>query len=118
LTVRRLKTYASDTGCVYEYYFVGQRPALESFGLAATEYVYDVGNDRRSMFAVSIFLLDSAAADWAARHGRALDERERYVAARLALQRAFDEIEDMFQSGRQLRIDSEHLEKLLAALNL
>jgi len=86
LTVRRLKTYASDTGRVYDYYFVERRPAPATFG-AAIEYVYEVSSDRHFFFAVSIFVLDEAVADWAARHGRALDDNERYAAAKLALQR-------------------------------
>jgi hypothetical protein len=117
VTVPRLKTYASDTGRVYDYSFAGKRPALAPFG-AATEYLYDVSSDRRSKFAVSIFVLDEAVADWAARHGRTLDDNERYAAAKLALQRAFDEIEDMHRSGRQLQVDSERLEELLAPLDL
>ena len=117
MTLPRLKTYASDTGRVYEYYFVEKRSAAASRG-AATEYVYNVSSDRRSVFAVSIFLLDEAGADWAARHGRPLDDTERYVAARLALQQAFDEIEDMQDSGRQLQVGSEKLEELLTPLDL
>jgi hypothetical protein len=117
LTVRRLKTYASDSGRVYDYYFVEKRLALSSFG-PAIEYVYEVSSDRRSIFAVSIFVLDEAVADWAARHGRPLDDNERYAAAKLALQRAFDEIADMHQSGRQLQVSAEKLEELLAPLDL
>jgi hypothetical protein len=117
LTVRRLKTYASDTGRVYDYYFVERRPAPATFG-AAIEYVYEVSSDRHFFFAVSIFVLDEAVADWAARHGRALDDNERYAAAKLALQRAFDEIEDMHQPGRQLQVGPEKLEELLAPLDL
>jgi hypothetical protein len=114
---RRMKAYASDSGRVYEYYFVEKRPTLTSFG-AAVEYVYDVSLDRHSAFAVSIYVLDEAVADWAARHGRALDDNERYAAARLALQRAFDEIEDLHHSGRQLQVEPEMLEELLAPLDL
>jgi hypothetical protein len=117
LTVRRLKTYASDTGRVYDYSFVEEQPALTSFG-AAIEYVYKVSSDRHSSFAVSILVLDEAVADWATRHGRALGDNERYAAAKLALQRAFDEIEDMHQSGRQLQVGPEKLEELLAPLDL
>jgi len=114
---RRMKAYASDSGRVYEYYFVEKRPALTSFG-PAVEYVYDVSIDRHSFFAVSIYLLDEAVADWAAHHGRALDDNERYVAAKLALQRAFDEIEDLRHSGRQLQVGPEKLEELLAPLDI
>jgi hypothetical protein len=113
----RMKAYASDSGRVYEYYFVEERPVLASFG-AAVEYVYDVSIDRHSVFAVSIYVLDEAVADWAARHGRALDDNERYAAAKLALQRAFDEIEDLHRSGRHLQVGPERLEELLAPLDL
>ena len=115
--VRRLKTHASDTGRVYDYCFVEKRRAPASFG-AAIEYVYEVSSDRRSFFAVSILVMDEAVADWAARHGRALDDNERYAAAKLALQQAFDEIADMRQSGRQLQVGPEKLEELLAPLDL
>ena len=57
-----------------------KRPAAARFG-AAIEYVYDVSSDRRSVFPVSIFVLDEAVAGWAERHGRPLDESERYAAA-------------------------------------
>lgn len=119
---RRMKAYAADTGRVYEYYFVEKRQALASLG-AAVEYVYEVSIDRHSVFAVSIYVLDEAVADWAARHGRALDDNERYAAARLALQRAFDEIafdeiEALHHSGRQLEVGPEKLEELLAPLDL
>ncbi|MGA2961027.1 MAG: hypothetical protein ABSD96_05095 [Candidatus Korobacteraceae bacterium] len=118
MTVRRLKRYASDTGRVYEYYFVEKRPALTFCG-TGVEYVYDVSCDRqRSVFAVSVLVLDEAAADWAARHGRALDDRERYAAAKLELHRAFDEIEDLHQFHRQLQVGPEKLEELLAPLDL
>jgi hypothetical protein len=80
--------------------------------------VYDVSTDRLSVFTVSIYVLDEAVADWAARHGRALDDNERYAAAKLALQRAFDEIEDLHHSGRQLQVGPEMLEELLAPLDL
>jgi hypothetical protein len=96
---------------------VERRPSLAPFG-PAVEYVYDVSTDRLSVFTVSIYVLDEAVADWAARHGRALDDNERYAAAKLALQRAFDEIEDLHHSGRQLQVGPEMLEELLAPLDL
>lgn len=117
MTLRRLKSYTSDTGRVYEYYFVGKRPASASLE-PGIEYQYEVSIDRRSAFAVSVFVLDEAVVDWAARHGRPLDDNERYAAAKLALQRALDEITDMQHSGRQLQVDAEKLEELLAPLDL
>src|SRR5580698_6604912 len=59
--VRRLKTYTGSQGYVYQYYFVGKRPALPDDPEApATEFVFDVTSDRKLTFAVSVFLPDSA----------------------------------------------------------
>jgi hypothetical protein len=55
-TVRRLKTYTGAQGYVYQYYFVGKRPALADDPEApATEFIFDVTSDRKLTFAVSIF---------------------------------------------------------------
>ena len=115
MTVRRLKTYTSETGYVYEYYFVGKRPALHE---AATEYVFDVSTDRKATFAVSIFLLDRAVASWESQHGRKLVEAEHYASAKMRLFQAFDEVEDMMEQGRGLMIGPEEMEGLLAKLGV
>ena len=60
-TLTQLKTYAAQTGLVYQYYFVGQRAALPDDPEApSTEYVFDVTSDRKTIFAVSIFLPQQA----------------------------------------------------------
>ena len=46
MTVRRLKTYTGSQGYVYQYYFVGKRPAAGVS--AATEYIFDVSSDRKT----------------------------------------------------------------------
>ena len=51
MTIRRLKTYTGSQGYVYQYYFVGRRPAPE-----ADEYIFDVTSDRKVTYAVSVFL--------------------------------------------------------------
>lgn len=117
--LRRMKTYTAQTGFVYQYYFVGNREALAQDPEApAMEYIFDVTSDRKLTFAVSIFLKPEAPATWAAAHGRALTEPERYAAAKLRLIAAFDEIGNMLESGRRLRLDSQDLESLLQQLNL
>ena len=116
--IRRLKTYAGTQGYVYQYYFVGQRPALASDPEApATEFVFDVTSDRKLFYAVSVFLPQRATAAWAARH-RPLTESEKYAAAKLRLFRAFDEFEDMKTHGRRLSIDEPQLEQALATLGV
>jgi hypothetical protein len=117
--VRRVKTYAGAQGYVYQYYFVGRRPALADDPLApATEFIFDVTSDRKLTYAVSVFLPQGAVTAWAVAHGRALNEAEQYAAAKLRLFRAFDEVEDMKAQGRRLTIDASLLEEAMASLGV
>jgi hypothetical protein len=117
LPIRRMKTYTGGQGYVYQYYFVGKRAAMPSDG-AATEYIFDVTSDRKTTFAVSVFLSDEASKTWSATHGRALTDAEQYGAAKMRLFAAFDEIEDMMAHGRLLPLDGEALERLLSTLGV
>jgi hypothetical protein len=117
MTVRRLKTYTGSQGYVYQYYFVGQRAAAKA-GSPSTEYVFDVTSDRKTTYAVSVFLTQQVVAAWNLAHGRALTDSEQYAAAKLRLLRAFDEVEDMQARGRQLQIDLPFLEESLAVLGV
>jgi hypothetical protein len=119
MTVRRMKTYAGSQGYVYQYYFVGKRPALASDPEApATEFVFDVTSDRKLTYAVSVFLPEKAAEAWTATHGRALSDAEQYAAVKLRLFRAFDEIEQVMAHGRRLTVDAAWLEEALASLGV
>ena len=93
MTLRRMKTYTGQTGYVYQYYFVGKRQALPNEADApAVEFIFDVTADRKTMFAVSVFLKESALDEWEAKHGRALTDSEQYAAAKLRLFQGFDGI--------------------------
>jgi len=119
MTLRRLKTYAGTQGYVYQYYFVGKRPALaDDPETPATEFVFDVTSDRKLTFAVSVFLPEKSVTEWAANHGRALTEAEQYAAAKLRLFRAFDELQNLMADGRRLVIDAAALEAGLATLGV
>ncbi len=119
MTVRRLKTYTGAQGYVYQYYFVGQRPALAGDPESpATEFVFDVTSDRKLTFAVSVFLPQGTLAVWSAKHGRPLKEAEQYAAAKLRLFRAFDELENVKTNGRRLSIDTALLEEALNSLGV
>src|ERR1700730_7848189 len=103
MTLRRMKTYTGGQGYVQQYYFVGKRAALADAPEApATEYVFDVTSDRKTTFAVSVFLPDDALVRWSASHGRTLTVAEQYGAVKMRLFQGFDEIEDMMASGRRL----------------
>jgi hypothetical protein len=119
MTVRRLKTYTGGQGYVYQYYFVGSRRSLPTRSKAAsTEYIFDVTSDRKTTFAISVFLGDEAVAGWAASHDRTLSDAERYAAVKVRLFQAFDEIEDLRRDGRELIIDIATLEHAMAALGV
>ncbi len=119
MTVRRLKTYTGAQGYVYQYYFVGQRPALPDDPQSpATEFIFDVTSDRKLTYSVSVFLPETPRASWAVVHGRHLNDAEQYAAVKLRLFRAFDELEDMKASGRRLVIDAALLEEALSSLGV
>ena len=116
--LRRLKTYTGGQGYVYQYYFVGKRPALaDDPESPATEFIFDVTSDRKLTFAVSVFLPEAPRDAWSKSHGRALNDAEQYAAVKLRLFRAFDETEDM-KSHRRLTIDANLLEESLASLGV
>jgi len=117
--VRRVKTYTGSQGYVYQYYFVGRRPALAGDPEApATEFVFDVTSDRKLTYAVSVFFPQATLAAWSQTHGRPLNEAEQYAAVKLRLFRAFDELEDVKAHGRRLTIDTPLLEEALSSLGV
>jgi len=113
MTVRRMKTYTGGQGYVYQYYFVGKREAGSS-----TEYIFDVTSDRKSTYAVSVFLPSQSLTKWSSDHHRTLTDAEQYAAVKMRLFQAFDELEDMMASGRQLSVDSATLQHLLTTLGV
>jgi hypothetical protein len=119
MTVRRVKTYTAQTGFVYEYYFVGKRDALTADPFSpSTEFIFDVSSDRKTIFAVSIFLLPRALERYNADHGRTLSEPEQYAAVKLRLMLAFDEVTNMLQDGRRLVLDAATLPGLLESIGI
>lgn len=119
MTTRRMKTYTGQTGYVYQYYFVGKREALpDDPESPAVEFIFDVTSDRKTTFSVSVFVRQSALAEWQATHGRPLTEAEQYAAAKMRLFLGFDEIEKMQRDGRQLAVEGAAIEPLLTQLGV
>ena len=117
-TVRRMKTYTGATGYVYQYYFVGKRPALESDpDSPAIEFIFDITPDRKTKYATSVFLKQAGLDAWAGRHARTLTDPEQYAAAKLRLLQAFDEIANIREHLR-LVIDAGNIEEILSSLDL
>lgn len=114
-----MKTYTGGQGYVYQYYFVGKRPAEQgSHTSAATEYIFDVTSDRKTTFSVSVFVERDALQAWAQTHGRVPVEAEQYAAAKLRLFQAFDEVENMMANGRNLAVDEAGLEAAFSTLGV
>ncbi|HZD31577.1 MAG TPA: hypothetical protein VE779_07935 [Candidatus Angelobacter sp.] len=119
MSVRRVKTYTAQSGYVYEYYFVGKRNALADDQFApSTEFIFDVSSDRKTIFAVSVFLLPRALETFTVERGRTLSEAEQYAAAKRCLQKGFDEITNMLMDGRRLALDSDLLVELLQSVGI
>ena len=119
MTIRRMKTYAGTQGYVYQYYFVGKRPALpDDPDVPATEYIFDVTSDRKLTYSVSVLVPAKAVNEWSTMHNRALSDAEQYAAAKLRLFRAFDELDDMRARGRRLIVDAALLEESLSSLGV
>ena len=114
MTVRRLKGYTAESGRVFEYYFVGKRPALSSDPHSpATEYVFDVLTAGLPKTAVSVFLTASAQAEWQNQHIRELSEPEQYAAAKMKLFGTLDEWEPPARAAKRVVIEPEELADLL-----
>jgi len=114
---RRLKTHSAQTGYVYEYYFVGKRRTLpgEAVGI---EFIFDVSSDRKTKYAVSVFVTDDALSEWASAHGRVLSDPETYAAAKMRLLQGFDQIKDMLHEGRRLTLDARGIGELLGEIGV
>jgi hypothetical protein len=114
-----MKTYTGEQGYVYQYYFVGKRAASISSPVgAASEYIFDVTSDRKTTFAVSVFLADEVLQQWARSHRRVLSDAEQYGAIKMRLFQAFDQVENMMSNGRRLIVDGDTLEHVLGVLGV
>jgi hypothetical protein len=115
--IRRQKTYSSQSGYVYQYFYEGQRP-FEGKGEQGTEYVFAVSADRKTSFPVSVRVSERALGGWEAAHGRALHGNERYAIAKMALFAAFDGREDPRAMTREVEVQAEEIEGIVATLDL
>ncbi len=115
--VRRIKSYSSATGFVYQYQFHEVKPVAGG-GAAGNEYIYYVSADRKTMFPIRILVRADAMETHGTRIGRKLTGTEEYAVAKMRLFQAFDEIENFSATKPDLVVDSSNLESLLAQLDL
>lgn len=115
--VRRIKSYSSASGFVYQYQFQEVNPVHRG-SASGNEYVYHVSADRKTMFPLRILVRRDAVDRWAKQTGRALTGTEEYAVAKMCLFQAFDEVEDLAVSRPELVVDDSNLATLLERLDL
>jgi hypothetical protein len=116
-TVRRIKTYSSDSGFVYQYQFQDAHPAQQGTA-RGNEYVYYISADRKKMFPVRIFVRADAVEKSVKSTGRTLTGTEEYAVAKMRLFQAFDEGAELSATGPALIVDDSNLNTLLERLDL
>ncbi len=115
--VRRIKSYSSATGYVYQYYFYEVQKVRRGVS-AGTEYVYMVSRDRNKVFPLRILVRGDAVEEWSRVAGRPLSGTEEYAAAKMRLFQAFDEVENLEASSSDFFVDQSNLDALLRTLDL
>jgi hypothetical protein len=115
--VRRQKTYSSESGYVYQYFYEGMRP-FSSGAHSGTEFVFTFSADRKTSHPVSIMLSEPAIAGWEQTHQRALSATERYAIAKMALFQAFDERPNPELMKQDVPVRAEDVASLLDTLGL
>lgn len=115
--VRRVKSYSSATGFVYQYYFYEVQKVRRG-GSAGTEYVYMVSVDRKKVFPLRVLVRREGIARWGRAVGRELTGTEEYAVAKMRLFDALDEIPEIESIQPELAVDESNIETLLAKLNL
>ncbi len=115
--VRRVKSYSSANGYVYQYYFYEVQHTRRG-PIEGTEYVYMVSVDRKKAFPLRIFVRHDAAAKWAQANGHPLSGTEEYAVAKMRLFQALDEIENLETHSSDLEVDESNLDSLLGQLDL
>ena len=115
--VRRIKSYSSATGYVYQYYFYEVQKVRRGVS-AGTEYVYRVSRDRNKVFPLRIFVRGDAVEEWSRVAGRPLSGTEEYAVAKMRLFQVFDEVENLEADSSDLFVDQSNLDSLLRTLDL
>ena len=80
--VPREKSYASQSGWVYRYFYLGHKPS-------GAEFIFEV-SAASSHFRVCVIVAPETLEPWERGLGRTLTPTERYAVAKLALFQAFD----------------------------
>jgi len=119
--VRRVKSYSAANGYVYQYCFF-EVNRISHQGAPAGEFIYAISADRKTIFPLSILVLQTALESWAQSNGRPLSSSEEYAIAKMRLFRAFDDGDVPINADAvghaRLLVNESNLESLLQQLHI
>lgn len=87
--IRRQKTFAAESGYVYQYTYEGYCDACRD-GAEGRDYVFRCTSDRSSHVEVTVFAAAASFEEWEIDSGRDLNEVERYAVVKMCLFEIFD----------------------------
>jgi len=116
--VPRVKTYPSESGYVYQYFYEGRRETREGWGERGIEFVFRCTADRLTWMSISVVVAASAIGAWQEAHGRELSSTEHYAVAKMALFQAFDERAGPAQLCGTVRVRNADIEGFVEKLGL
>lgn len=115
--VLREKTYSSDTGYVYQYFYEGYREASRGSG-KGIEFVFSVTADRKTRHPVSVFISNESFTEWSRENSRELTHTEQYAIAKMGLFQAFDEQEELHVGGGDVQLTAGQVAEHCVTLDL
>jgi hypothetical protein len=115
--VRRIKSYAAESGYVYEYYYAGQRPWRDRLG-GGVEFEFHVSAPGARWLPATVIVADRELRVWETLHRRTLSATERYAIAKLALFASFDRHAAPPQTPVETRVSADEVENIARNLEL
>jgi hypothetical protein len=115
--VRRIKSYAADSGYVYEYFFEGHRPWRDGLG-SGVEFEFRVSVGRKQWLPAAVVVADREVQTWEAARERTLSSTERYAIAKLALFESFDQRTGPPETAMEVRVSADDIETIAGRLGL
>ncbi|MGB7761062.1 MAG: hypothetical protein WBL61_14605 [Bryobacteraceae bacterium] len=115
--VHRVKSYAADSGYVYEYFYEGHRRWCDGLG-RGVEFEFRVSAGREQWLPAAVVVADRAVQAWEAARARTLSSTERYALAKLALFQAFDQRTAPLATAVDVRVSAADVEAIAERLGL
>lgn len=115
--MRRIKSYASESGYVYEYFYAGHRQWRDELG-GGVEFEFRVSAGREQWLPAAVVVADRAVEAWQAAQARTLSSTERYAVAKLALFEAFDQRAAPPETALEVRVSEAGVGAIAERLGL